>query len=115
MKLKEDYPDEPDPESKAAADYSAFGAKYVAEFEAMRPKRLSEYQQRFLSLFYKCRKYAEELKPIPLTVVTRYTKCDFAEPDVCRFIIEGIDGKFLEICADKVRRDTEKMKRGGST
>lgn len=115
MKLKEDYPDEADPEAKAAADYGAFGPKYAAEFEAMRPKRLSEYQQRFLSLFYKCRKYAEEMKPIPIAVLTRYTKCDFAEPDVCRFIIEGVDSKFLEICGDKMRRDIDKMKKGGKS
>lgn len=113
MQLREDYPEESDPEAKALQDYEAFGEKYVAEFKAMRPKKLNEYQQNILNLFYKCRSYSDENKTIPFKIIKLFSDCNFCEKDIAEYIINGIDNEFLKLCSDKIKRDLENLKNKG--
>lgn len=111
MQLKEDYPDLDDPEYQCFKDYKSWGLEH--EFLEMRPKPLTDYQNNVLHLFYKCRVYSDESKSIPLEVLNKFSNCDFCEPDICQFIISGIDSKFLKMCSDKIKRDLDAIKSKG--
>lgn len=110
MQLREDYPDSPDPEEECKRNYIAF--KMPEEFERLRPAKLDSYQQQLLSLFYKARKHAEEMKPIPYRVMQKVTDTTLCDADICEYIIAGIDDHFLSLCSAKVKRDIENMKKG---
>lgn len=112
MSLREDYPDSPDPEEACRQNYIAF--KMPHEFERMRPKPLDLYQSQLLTLFYKCRRYAEEMKPIPRQIVKELSDCSLCDSDIAEFIITGLDSEFLSICAAKVKRDMDSLKSKGN-
>lgn len=111
MSLREDYPDSDDPEEECRQHYA--GWKMLGEFERMRPAKLDSYQQQMLALFYKARKHAEEMKPIPQKVIKKVTNTTLCDADICEFIVGGIDDHFLSLCAAKMKRDIEKMKSKG--
>jgi hypothetical protein len=112
MSLREDYPDEADPEEACRRNYLAW--KRLSEFEKLRPKKLDGYQSQLLSLFYKCRRYAEEMKPIPRRIVQELSDCGLCDSDIAEFIINGLDSEFLSICSAKVKRDIDSLKSKGN-
>jgi hypothetical protein len=111
MNLKEDYPDEQNPENVCYQYYKEWNLEH--EFEKLRPKKLNNYQTKLLNLFYKCRMYADDSKSIPLPVLKEISNCDFCEQDIAEYIITGVDGKFLEMCSEKIKRDLENLKNKG--
>lgn len=112
MSLRDDYPDEADPEEACRRNYQAW--RKLDEFDAMRPRQLDQYQRRMLSLFYKCREHAEEMKRIPRDVLEEFADSNLCDPDICQLIIEGLDSEFLSICSAKVKRDIENLKSKGN-
>jgi hypothetical protein len=112
MSLREDYPDEADPEEACRRSYQAW--RRLDEFDAMRPKQLDHYQRQMLAKFYKCREYSEEMKPIPRDILAEVSDSNLCDPDICEFIIKGLDSEFLAICSAKVKRDIENLKSKGN-
>lgn len=111
MQLREDFPDSANPEAECEAIYISW--KKQDEFEKMRPARLNNYQNKLLAIFYKCRKYADEMRSIPLEILKEFSSCNFCEQDICQFIVSGIDDHFLTLCGAKMKRDIENMKSKG--
>lgn len=112
MTLKTDYPDSPDPEASCFKDHCAWGEKYIEEFYKLKPKKLNEYQEQILLIFYKCRNYSDEMKRIPLDILEKFCNVDICDSDICEYIVKGIDSEFLRLSSEKIKNDTSKIRQG---
>lgn len=110
MSLRESYPDVDDPEKCFYSDCKAWGT--LNEFYSAKPKELNKYQQMLLSLFYKCRKYAEDLKPVPLDILEKICDTDLVDADIAVYIVGTVDSHFLKLSSDKVKRDLDNARKG---
>lgn len=111
MTLKQDYPNEDNPEAKVYKDYKAWGM--LDELERMKPEPLDDRQDSLLQLFYKCRQYSKPMETIPIEIAERFSNnCEF-ESDLAMFIINKLDSEYLKICYEKEQRDIENIKNNG--
>lgn len=110
--LREDYPNEKDPEAKLYKDYKAWGQ--LAELEAMKPEPLDDRQQSILQLFYKCRQYSKDMERIPYEIINDLSENTKFEKDLLNIIIQDLDYEYLTLCNEKQKRDLENIKNNGA-